>query len=148
MKDGWFHTGDLGYKDPDGFIFITGRKKNVIVLKNGKNIYPEEIEIIINNLPYVLESMVFGYPKGDDLIVSVKIQYSKEYMGENYPDLDETSIKEKIWKDIKEINKQFPTYKHIKKLIVTEEPMVKTTTQKIKRHEEIKNILKEEENEN
>ena len=77
LKDGWFYTGDLGYFDKDGFLFITGRKKNVIVLKNGKNIYPEEIEVLINDLPYVAESMVFGAPKDDDLVLSVKIVYDK-----------------------------------------------------------------------
>ena len=58
--------------------FITGRKKNVIVLKNGKNVYPEEIELLISNLPYVAESMVFGTPKNDDLVVSAKIVYDKD----------------------------------------------------------------------
>lgn len=72
----WIHTGDLGYKDKDGYIFIAGRKKNVIVLKNGKNIYPEELELLVNNLPYVQENMVFGMPKNDDLVVSAKIVYN------------------------------------------------------------------------
>ena len=79
LKNNWFYTGDLGYFDKDNFLFITGRKKNVIVLKNGKNIYPEELEQLINGLPYVMESMVFGMPKDDDLVLSVKIVYNKEY---------------------------------------------------------------------
>jgi len=140
LKDGWFYTGDLGYKDKDGFVFITGRKKNVIVLKNGKNIYPEEIELQVNNLRYVAESMVFGTPKGDDLILSAKIVYSTEY--EEFKTMTKEEIEQKIWADIKELNQGFPNYKHIKKLIVTDEPMVKTTTQKIKRFEEIKKMDK------
>ena len=147
LKDGWFYTGDLGYIDKDGFVFITGRKKNVIVLKNGKNIYPEEIEKKLDKLPYTAESMVFGYPKEDDLMVSAKIVYQKEYIEEKYPQLSKDEIKDMIWKDVKEINQSMPNYKHIKKIVITDEPMIKTTTQKVKRHEEMKKIL-EEENEN
>lgn len=137
----WFHTGDLAYMDKEGYIFIAGRKKNVIVLKNGKNIYPEELELLINNLSYVAESMVFGMPKEDDLIVSVKIVYNKEYIEEN--NLSEEELKDKIWKDIKEINKDLPNYQHIKNLIITDEPMIKTTTAKVKRFEEINKIVNE-----
>ena len=143
LKDGWFHTGDLAYMDKDGYIFITGRKKNVIVLKNGKNIYPEELEILINNLPYVAESMVFGYPKEDDLVVSAKIVYNKEYVQEKFGEISEEDLQNKIWEDIKEINSTLTTYKHIKYIIVTDEPMIKTTTAKIKRPEEMKKILGE-----
>lgn len=135
----WFCTGDLGYQDKDGYIFIAGRKKNVIVLKNGKNVYPEELELFINNLPYVEESMVFGMPKEDDLVVSVKIVYNKEYKEENH--LSEENLKDKIWQDIKEINKGLPNYQHIKNMIVTDEPMIKTTTAKVKRFEEIEKIV-------
>ncbi len=141
IVDGWFHTGDLGYQDKDGCFFITGRKKNVIVLKNGKNIFPEELETLVGRLPYVEESMVFGLPKGDDLLVSVKIVYNKEYIDENFKDISKEDLHEMIWKDIKNINLDLSTYKHIKYLIVTDEPMIKTTTAKIKRFEEIKKIL-------
>ena len=136
----WFYTGDLGYLDKDGFLFITGRKKNVIVLKNGKNIYPEEIELLVNNLPYVSESMVFGLPKDDDLLLSLKLVYNKEYVKEKYGDISKEELKQKIWADIKNINKTLTNYKHIKNLIITDEEMIKTTTAKIKRQEEIKKI--------
>jgi long-chain acyl-CoA synthetase len=141
LKDGWFHTGDLAYIDEDGYIFITGRKKNVIVLKNGKNVYPEELELVINNLPYVAESMVFGMPKDDDLTISAKIVYNKEYIEENYGKIDTEELKNKIWIDIKKINETLTNYKHIKNIIITDEPMIKTTTAKIKRQEEMKKIL-------
>ena len=137
--DRWFHTGDLAYMDKDGYIFIAGRKKNVIVLKNGKNIYPEELELLVNNLPYVEESMAFGMPKEDDLVVSVKIVYNKEYKEEN--NLSEEELKNEIWEDIKKINKDLPNYQHIKNLIITDEPMIKTTTAKIKRFAEIEKIV-------
>ena len=138
MKDGWFYTGDLAYKDKDGHLFITGRQKNVIVLKNGKNIYPEEIEALIVKHPYVSEVMAFGKEKDDDLVLSVKIVYNEEYVKQNYPDMSEEDFRKVVWNDIKEINKTLPQYKYIKNLVLTNEPMVKTTTAKIKRFEEIK----------
>lgn len=141
LKDGWLYTGDLAYIDKDGFVFITGRKKNVIVLKNGKNIYPEELEFIINKLDIVKDSMVFGMPKDDDLLLSVKIQYDEEYVKNNYPNATEDEIEKIIWDKIKEINKTLPTYKYIKNLIVTKENFITTTTAKIKRHEEMKKIV-------
>ncbi len=74
LKDGWFYTGDLGYFDKDGYLFVTGRKKNVIVLKMVKNIYPEELEILIAKLPYVTENLVFGRPtKDNDLDINAKL---------------------------------------------------------------------------
>lgn len=142
LIDGWFHTGDLGYMDKDGFVFITGRKKNVIVMKNGKNIYPEELEILIANLPYVAENMVFGIPtKDNDLDLAAKIVYNKEYVEDTFGNISEEELKEKIWKDIKIINKTMPLYKYIREIIITDEPMIKTTTQKVKRFEEIKKIF-------
>lgn len=139
-NDGWFHTGDLAYMDKDGFIFIAGRKKNVIVLKNGKNVYPEELEQLISELPYVAENMVFGMPKDDDLVVSVKIVYNEIYVKQKYGNISEDELKEIIWKDVKEINSKLTTYKHIKNLVITNEPMVKTTTAKVKRFEEMKKM--------
>lgn len=146
LKDGWFYTGDLGYIDSDGYLFVTGRKKDVIVLKNGKNIYPEELEILINKLPYVAESLVFGKPdtKKDDLILCAKIVYNKDVMNEMFKDTSVSEYHDIIWKDIKaEVNKSMPAYKSIKEIIVTDEPLIKTTTQKVKRFEEIKKILGE-----
>ncbi len=139
-KDGWFHTGDLAYMDKDGFIFIAGRQKNVIVLKNGKNVYPEELEQLISELPYVAENMVFGMPKDDDLVVSVKIVYNEIYVKQKYGDISEEELKDIIWKDVKEINSKLTTYKHIKNLVITKEPMIKTTTAKVKRFEEMKKM--------
>lgn len=145
IKDGWFYTGDLGYFDKDGFLFITGRKKDVIVLKNGKNIFPEELEILINKLPYVSESMVFGRPEADgDYKICAKIVYNDEVVKDMYPNASEEELKDIIWKDIKEnVNHKMPAYKYIREIIVTHEPLIKTTTQKVKRHEELKLILGE-----
>ena len=139
-EDGWMLTGDLAYIDKEGFIFITGRKKNVIVLKNGKNIYPEEIESLVNKIPLVKESMVFGLPKADDMVLSIKVQYDIEYVNEKYPNVDFSKIDLILWERIKEINKTLPTYKYIKNLITTKDEFIKTTTAKIKRYEELKKI--------
>ena len=143
LKDGWFYTGDLAYFDKQGYVHITGRKKDVIVLKNGKNIYPEEIETLINKMDYVSESLVFGYPKDDDLIVTAKIVYNKDYINENYPNITKEELEQMIWKDIKEINTTIAGYQHVKKIIITEEPLIKTTTAKVKRFVEIQKILEE-----
>ena len=144
FDNGWFKTGDYGYKNEEGFIFVTGRKKDIIVLKNGKNVYPQEIEFLISKLPYVAECMVFSreQSKTDTMLVA-KIVYNKEVMEKDYPEKDEKEYEKIIWNDIKEINKNLPTFKHIKKIIITDEPMIKTTTQKVKRHEELKKINKE-----
>ncbi|MCL2860141.1 MAG: AMP-binding protein [Oscillospiraceae bacterium] len=140
LKDGWFYSGDLGYIDKDGYLFITGRMKNVIVLKNGKNIYPEEIELLISALPYIAENMVFGSPKEDDYVLSAKIVYDKEHTKNQFGEISEEELKGLIWQDIKNINKNLPNYKHIKNIIITSEPMIKTTTSKVKRHEELGNM--------
>ncbi len=143
LKNGWFYTGDLGKFDDDGFLYVTGRKKDVIVLKNGKNIFPEELEILINCLPYVSESIVYGKPvKDNDLMICAKIVYNIDNMKELYPDKSESDYHNLIWSDIKSnVNHTMPAYKAIREIIVTDEPLIKTTTQKVKRHEEIKKIL-------
>ena len=145
LKDGWFYTGDLGYFDKDGFLFITGRKKDVIVLKNGKNIFPEELEILIQHLPYVSESMVFGKPEPDgDYKICAKIVYNKDIVNEMYPNISDEELHKQVWEDIKEkVNHKMPAYKYIREIILTDEPLIKTTTQKVKRHEELKLILGE-----
>ena len=144
FKDGWFRTGDYGYIDDEGFIFITGRKNDIIVLRNGKNVYPQELEFLISKLPYVAECMVFARNESNtDTAIVAKIVYNKEVMEKDYPDTKKEDYEKIIWKDVKEINKTLPTFKHIKKVIVTDEPMLKTTTQKVKRNEEIKKTEKE-----
>jgi len=142
LKDGWFYTGDLGYFDKDNFLHISGRCKTVIVLKNGKNIYPEEMEILVNKIDGVKESMIYGKPdKDDDVKICVKIVYDAEVLKDTYGLEDEEKIQEHLWSKVKEINKTMPAYKYIREMIITEEELIKTTTQKIKRHEEMKKIL-------
>ena len=147
IKNGWFHTGDLGYIDKDGYIFITGRKKDMIVLKNGKKIFPEEMEILINKLPYVTESMVFGslddskQDRNTDIVICAEIIYDEEELKKAYPNIKESEYCDTIWNDIKtKVNKQMPAYKYIRRILISTEPIVKTTTQKIKRSEELKKI--------
>ena len=142
IEDGWLHTGDLAKIDKDGYIFITGRKKFVIVLKNGKNIYPEELEALVNKIEGVKESFVYGKPEDDgDFKICAKIVYDKDIVKEIYNIEDEKQIKDVIWNEVKKINKQMPAYKYIRDIIVTDKELIKTTTQKIKRHEEIKTVM-------
>ena len=144
FEDGWFKTGDYGYIDKDGFLFITGRKKDIIVLRNGKNVYPQELEFLTNKLPYVAESMVFSRESSNtDTVLAAKIVYDKETIQKAFGEKEEKDYEKLIWKDIKEINKTLPTFKHIKQITITDEPMSKTTTQKVKRYEEIKKAEKE-----
>lgn len=144
LRDGWFYTGDLAYTDKDGYYFLAGRRKDMIVLKNGKKVFPDELEGIINRIDFVNECMVFGMPKEDgDVKLSVKVVYDKELASKEYPNKSFEEIKEILWEKIKEINKTLPTYKYIKNLILTSEELIKTTTKKIKRGEELKRILAE-----
>ena len=146
LKDGWFYTGDLGYIDKDGFIFITGRQKNMIVLKNGKKIFPEEIETLVNRIDLVEECMVFGMPDEkdkNDVKLSVKVVYNKDEVKQKYGDISFEEIRDIIWNRIKnEVNTTVPRYKHIINMILTDKELIKTTTKKVKRNEELKEILR------
>jgi len=142
LEDGWLHTGDLAKIDKDGFIFISGRKKFVIVLKNGKNIYPEELETIVNKIGGVTESFVYGKPEDDgDYKICAKIVCDKDMVESIYGTNDEEKLKELIWQEVKKVNKTMPAYKYIREISITDKPLIKTTTQKIKRFEEIKTVL-------
>ena len=141
LKDGWFYTGDLGYIDKAGYLFLSGRKKNVLILKNGKNVYPEELELTYGNLPYIKENVVMGIPHADDereLTLYLKIVYDAEYF-----DVDKEEIEKIIRKDIDAINDTLPRYKQVRRVIITDEGLIKTTTAKVKRFEEIKLITKQ-----
>ena len=141
LKDGWFYTGDYGYIDKDGFIWITGRKKDIIVLRNGKNVYPQEIEFLINKLPYVKESLVYQRERNStDTMLCAKIVYDEDIIKETFGDKTEKEYKDLIFEEIKEINKTLPVFKHIKSISITTKEFVKTTTQKVKRYEELKNV--------
>ena len=144
MQDGWFHTGDLGYLDKDGFLFITGRKKDMIVLKNGKKVFPEELETLINRNEEIEESFVYGMPDKEDkskIKVAVEVVYNKEIVKEKYGDISKEDLYKIIWNKIKEINKTLPKYKYMVHMILTDEPLIKTTTHKTKRNEELKKVL-------
>ena len=142
-EDGWFRTGDLARIDKNGYLYISGRKKFVIVLKNGKNVYPEEIESLLEKSELIKECMVFGMPARDgDVTLSVKICYDKDYVKKQFGDITIDDLKEKIWNWVKEVNKTMPKYKYVKKLILTDEELVKTTTLKIKRNVEMNKIMK------
>ncbi len=144
LKDGWFYTGDLGFFDEDGMLHVTGRNKSLIVLKNGKKVFPEEVEMLVNRLDLVSECMVFGMPNKDDkndVKLSVKVVFDEQTIKEKYENKTDKDLYGILWNQIKELNTKFPRYKHIQNLIVSHEELIKTTTKKVKRQEEIKKIM-------
>ena len=144
LKDGWFYTGDLARIDEEGYIFICGRKKSVIVLKNGKNIFPEEMEGLINRIEGVKESFIFAKANTtddeNDIKIYAKIVYDRKIVEEAYKVHTDTEIYNSLNNQVKQINQTLPLYKRIRGIIITEKPLIKTTTSKIKRQEEIKTI--------
>ena len=136
----WFNSGDVGYLDEDGYLFITGRSKNVIVTQNGKNIYPEEIELLLGKIEEIKECMVYGKEEegSKELLLSVKVIPDHEKIEEKHgKNLREEEIHKIIWEEIKKVNKKLTSYKAIKNLEIKKDEFEKTTTMKIKRFAEL-----------
>lgn len=140
-EDGWFHTGDLARFDDEGYLFICGRKKNVIVMKNGKNVFPEEIENLVNLLPYISESVLVARKRQNDYVLWIKAVADQEYMKEN--GLSFSDLEAALEKDMEKINSQLPSYKEVRRWFLSVVPTIKTTTLKTKRHEEKRQIEEE-----
>ncbi|MCR5145870.1 MAG: AMP-binding protein [Clostridia bacterium] len=143
MEGEYFHSGDIGYLDDEGYLFITGRCKNVIVTQNGKNIYPEEIELMLGNVPEIRESMVYGKQDAEknnkELIITAKVIPNYDEIEKIHgKGLTEEQVYDIIWEKIKEVNRKLTSYKAIKKLEIKKDEFEKTTTMKIKRYVEIK----------
>ncbi|MCJ7552609.1 MAG: AMP-binding protein, partial [Ignavibacteriaceae bacterium] len=139
FDNGWFKTGDLGYIDSDGFLHISGRMKNVIISKSGKNIFPEEIEDILNRNPFIQECLVYGEKdEKQNEIIAVQIVTDAEafieYSEKKNIAITPEFIEETISEAIKQANKELTSYKQIRKFYIRDKEFEKTTTQKIKRH--------------
>ena len=144
--DNWFYTGDLAKIDEEGYIFIRGRKKSVIVLKNGKNIFPEEMENLVNKIEGVEESFIFGMQMSEDvndIKIFVKIIYNQETAENVYKVKGEENIYKKLCEQVKEINQSMPKYKAIRGVLISQKPLIKTATNKIKREKNSEVIIKE-----
>ncbi len=145
LQNGWFYTGDLAKIDEEGYIFICGRKKSVIVLKNGKNIFPEEMENLVNKIEGIKESFIFGKIQSNDennIKINVKIVFDRDVIKDVYKVEKDEEIYKVLSKKIKEVNQNMPSYKAIRGMILTEEPLIRTTTNKIKRQENLDAIRK------
>ena len=135
FEGGYFHTGDLGYMDKNDFVYITGRKKSVIVTKTGKNIFPEELEQKLDKSKYVEECLVFGVTdKNGDSIITASVYPALQIFEEEFNNTDKKFIHDKIMELVQEVNSHVPTYKAIKKLVIRDNEFEKTTTRKIKRY--------------
>jgi long-chain acyl-CoA synthetase len=139
FDNGWFKTGDYGFIDSDGFLHISGRKKNVIISKSGKNVFPEEVEDALNHSPYILESLVFGeHDEKQGEIIAAKIVADAEAFielsGAKGVSITGEMIREVIGEEIQRINKELTSFKQIKKFYIHDQEFQKTTTQKIKRY--------------
>lgn len=145
LQDGWFYTGDLAKIDDEGYIFICGRKKSVIVLKNGKNIFPEEMENLINRIEGVEESFVYGKQMSEDendIKINALIVYNEEIVKDAYKVETFDEIYKSLSQKIKQLNKIMPPYKAIRGITLTTKPLIKTTTNKIKRQANLDEIEK------
>ena len=138
-EEGWFHTGDLGYVDKDGYTYLTGRAKNVIITKNGKNVYPEEIEYQLGLVPFIAESFVFEDAKesGNDttIVASIKVDSEEieDILGPGYTDED---VKQLIWEEVDKINDASPAYRKIKRVILRKSDFIHNTSSKLIRFAE------------
>ena len=147
IKGGWFHTGDIGYMDDEGFLYITGRSKNVIVLGGGKNVHPEEIEEVISKSPLIKEMCVVGKKArsglhaGTEEVFAVIVPDEDEFSENEKKDKD--ALRERISKEINRLGKNLAGYKRISDFMLYFEELPKTSTRKIKRRVVMAEIVKD-----